>query len=59
MHTYIKTGRDKVVWTVGYYVDSGTGRGSLWVPLSEHASEIEAACRVNYLNGGKGWEQQS
>lgn len=55
MHTYrMEADEDKVSWTVGYYRDSGTGEGSVWVPLSDHVSEMKAARRVNYLNGGNG-----
>lgn len=34
-------------WEVGYYTPSG-----IWISVSEHPSEEEAAARVHYLNGG-------
>ena len=47
MYVYLEF-REYGVWTVGFYDPKGE-----WHPESDHESEIEAARRVHYLNGGK------
>jgi hypothetical protein len=45
MYVYIQS--EPGLWTVGFYKPSGE-----WMPESDHDSKIEAAARVNWLNGG-------
>jgi hypothetical protein len=54
MHTYRKT-KDEPLWTVGYYTQEVGRMGepiSAWMPMKDFNTEEEAACYVNYLNGG-------
>ena len=51
MHTYRKS-KNEQLWTVGYWRREGQG-GHVWEPLSDHSSEWDAMCRVNFLNGGE------
>lgn len=47
MWVYIKS--EPGVWTVGFYSPDGE-----WHAESDWPSDNEAACRVNFLNGGQG-----
>jgi hypothetical protein len=46
-NTWVYLNSEPQLWTVGFYDSNGE-----WHPESDHASEQEAALRVNFLNGG-------
>ena len=49
MYVYIKS--EPGLWTVGFYRPNGQ-----WEPESDHGSKEDAAGRVAYLNGNKGYD---
>ena len=40
-------------WVVGYYTPNDGIRYPQWVTITTHKTEMEAAARVSYLNGGQ------
>lgn len=46
MWVYIKS--ESNLWTVGFYAPNG-----IWHTDSDHSTQVAAAERVHYLNGGK------
>lgn len=57
MYVYIES--EPGLWTVGHYRPNRAGMGADFVSESDHETQVSAARRVNYLNGGTGLEYEA
>jgi len=61
MYVYIKSGHPEGKWLVGFYMTKYSHDNKPYnefITESDWTNQKDAACRVNYLNGGTGEPQK-